>query len=108
MDSSGLRLSFLTHCGLGGLIALALASPAFSETSPVPSPSAAASASPAPTASGANPSGPTDSPAPTEQILVPRGTIVVVKTIHGINSYGTESGDKLTYEVLQDVIVNGY
>lgn len=45
---------------------------------------------------------------PTEQVLVPRGTVVVVKTTHGINSYGEETGAKVVYEVVQDVIVNGY
>jgi hypothetical protein len=29
-------------------------------------------------------------------------------TLHGINSYGQESGLKLTYEVVQDVVVNGH
>jgi hypothetical protein len=50
---------------------------------------------------------PSASPA-TEQVLVPGGTVVVVKTRHGINSYGEEAGAKLLYEVAQDVIVNGY
>lgn len=43
-----------------------------------------------------------------EQVLLPEGTIVVVKTRHGINSYGQEAGAKLTYEVAQDVVLNGY
>lgn len=56
---------------------------------------------------------PTPSPSPTLSPssavqLVPRGTVIVVKTLHGINSYGEEAGAKLTYEVTQDVVVNGY
>lgn len=56
---------------------------------------------------------PTPSPSPSgsptqQQVLLPAGTIVVVKTRHGINSYGQEAGVKLTYEVVQDVVVNGY
>jgi hypothetical protein len=50
----------------------------------------------------------TGSSAPTQEAFVPRGTLVVVKTLHGINSYGEEAGAKVTYEVVQDVIVNGY
>lgn len=58
---------------------------------------------------------PTPSPAPTPAaadatatVLLPRGTVVVVKTRHGINSYGQGAGVKVTYEVVQDVIVSGY
>jgi hypothetical protein len=43
-----------------------------------------------------------------EQVLVPAQTIVIVKTRHSVNSYGEETGAKLTYEVVQDVVVNGY
>lgn len=43
-----------------------------------------------------------------EQVLLPAGTVVVVKLRHGINSYGEQAGAKLTYEVVQDVVVNGY
>jgi hypothetical protein len=43
-----------------------------------------------------------------EQVLLPAGTVVVVKTRHGLNSYGEEAGVKVTYEVVQDVVVNGY
>ena len=50
----------------------------------------------------------TTASAAAEQTLVPRGTVIVVKTLHGLNSYGTEAGAKLTYEVVQDVVVNGY
>jgi hypothetical protein len=42
------------------------------------------------------------------QILVPRGTLVVVTTNHGTNSYGEQTGSKLTFTLVQDVIVNGY
>lgn len=48
------------------------------------------------------------SPSAAEQILVPRGTIIVVKTEHGLNSYGQEAGAKVVYEVVQDAIVDGY
>jgi hypothetical protein len=40
--------------------------------------------------------------------LVPRGTVIVLKTLHGINSYGQEAGNKLTFEVVQDVVVDGH
>lgn len=50
---------------------------------------------------------PSASPA-TEQVLVPRGTVVVVRARHGINSYGAEAGAKLVFEVAQDVVVDGY
>jgi hypothetical protein len=39
--------------------------------------------------------------------LVPRGTIVVVQTTRGTNSYGAETGAKVTYTLVQDVIVDG-
>lgn len=47
-------------------------------------------------------------PDTSETVLLPRGTVIVVKTRHGINSYGQQSGVKVTYEVVQDVVVNGY
>lgn len=61
----------------------------------------------APTAQPSLAPSPSASSAP-EQVLVPGGTLVVVKTRHGINSYGEETGAKLTYEVVQDVIVSGH
>jgi hypothetical protein len=61
----------------------------------------------------AAPSKPSAEPSPSasaaqEQVLLPSGTIVIVKTRHGINSYGEEAGAKVTYEVAQDVVLNGY
>lgn len=44
----------------------------------------------------------------TDTILIPRETIVVVETLQGYNSYGAQTGEKLRYQVAQDVIVNGY
>jgi hypothetical protein len=79
------------------LALIATAAPALSKGAPSPAPSPAASSAPQATA-----------PAAVEQTLVPRGTVIVVKTLHGINSYGTEAGAKLTYEVVQDVVVDGY
>jgi hypothetical protein len=40
--------------------------------------------------------------------LVPRGTLIVVQTTRGTNSYGSETGSKLTYILTQDVIVDGH
>jgi hypothetical protein len=40
--------------------------------------------------------------------LVPRGTLVVVQTTRGTNSYGAETGAKLTYTLVQDVVVDGH
>jgi hypothetical protein len=79
MERAGLiRLAFLAVLGIPALIASA----------PMSSPSP----SPAPSAS------------PSAQVLLPRATVVIVKTLHGINSYGQEAGAKLTYEVVQDVL----
>jgi hypothetical protein len=47
-------------------------------------------------------------PSAATQILVPRGTLVVVTTTRGTNSYGDQTGSKLTFTIVQDVIVNGY
>ena len=40
--------------------------------------------------------------------LVPKGTIVVVATRRSYKSYGASTGTKVTYDVVQDVIVNGF
>ena len=45
---------------------------------------------------------------PTETVVVPKATIVVVKTIQGYNSYSAKTGAKLRYEVFQDVVVYGH
>jgi hypothetical protein len=53
---------------------------------------------------------PSGMPAPLSsgsQILVPRG-LIVVTTNRGTNSYGEQTGSKLTFTLVQDVIVNGY
>lgn len=47
-------------------------------------------------------------PSPGAQVLVPRGTLVVVTTNRGTNSYGDQTGSKLTFTLVQDVVINGY
>jgi hypothetical protein len=44
----------------------------------------------------------------TEAALVPKGTLVVVAVRRSYKSYGASTGTKITYDVTQDVIVNGY
>jgi hypothetical protein len=41
-------------------------------------------------------------------VLVPRGKEVVVRTVAGYNSYSAKTGAKLRFEIVNDVIVNGY
>jgi hypothetical protein len=50
----------------------------------------------------------TTSGAQFDTVLIPKDTIVVVRTIQDLNSYSAKTGAKLRYEVLQDVIVNGH
>jgi hypothetical protein len=85
------------HRATSGLIRLlsllvwaSLSTVAFAEDA-----SAAPSSMPAPLSSGS-------------QILVPRGTLIVVTTNRGTNSYGEQTGSKLTFTLVQDVIVNGF
>jgi hypothetical protein len=65
-----------------------------SPTSPAPAPSTESQAA-----------GPGNS---VRTVLVPRGTLIVVSTNRGINSYGDQTGSKVTFTVAQDVIVDGY
>ena len=44
----------------------------------------------------------------TSTVLVPKGVLVVVRTVEGHNSYSAQTGEKWHYEVVNDVIVNGY
>ena len=49
------------------------------------------------------------SPGPTATtVLVPKGTIIVVATRRSYKSYGASTGTKVTYDVSQDVIVDGH
>jgi len=49
------------------------------------------------------------SPEPTTStVLVPKGTIIVVATRRSYKSYGASTGTKVTYEVSQDVIIDGH
>jgi hypothetical protein len=41
-------------------------------------------------------------------VLLPRGTLFVVATRRSYKSYGAQAGTKVTYEVAQDIVVNGY
>lgn len=50
---------------------------------------------------------PSPSPAPAT-VLVPKGTLIVVAVRRSYKSYGASTGTKLTYDVIQDVIVNGF
>jgi len=61
----------------------------------------------APPAPGPSPAAPAPSPSPT-LVLVPKGTLIIVQTTRSYKSYGASSGTKVTYEVAQDAIVNGY
>lgn len=70
---------------------------------PSPSPSQVG----VPTASAAEPMSTPVGPV-SSQILVPRGTAIVVTTNRGINSYGDQTGSKVTYTVVQDVIIDGH
>ncbi len=61
------------------------------------------------------------SPAPSSEVIdlatpiagkvtvkVPKDAAVVVKTLQSLNSYSAHTGERIRYEVLQDVIVGGY
>ena len=41
-------------------------------------------------------------------MLVPKGTLIVVTVRRSYKSYGASTGTKITYDVEQDVIVNGF
>lgn len=41
-------------------------------------------------------------------VFVPRGKEIVVRTVAGYNSYSAKTGAKLRFEVVNDVIVNGF
>jgi hypothetical protein len=44
----------------------------------------------------------------TVTVLVPKDTPLVVRTIEGHNSYSAQTGQKWHYELVSDIIVNGY
>jgi hypothetical protein len=41
-------------------------------------------------------------------VFVPKGTLAVVRTTRAYNSYSAHTGEKIEYELVQDLIVNGY
>lgn len=45
---------------------------------------------------------------PTEVVIVPKSTLIVVRAARGYNSYSESAGGKMRFEVVQDVIVNGH
>jgi hypothetical protein len=45
---------------------------------------------------------------PTVTVLVPKGTPLVVRTLEGHNSYSAQTGQKWHFELVNDLIVNGY
>ncbi|BDE06830.1 hypothetical protein WPS_21060 [Vulcanimicrobium alpinum] len=50
-----------------------------------------------------------ESPAPaTVTVLVPRGVPIVVRTLEGHNSYSAQTGQHWHFELVNDVIVDGY
>lgn len=45
---------------------------------------------------------------PTTPVLVPKDTPLVVRTIEGHNSYSAQTGQRWHYELVADIVVNGY
>jgi hypothetical protein len=111
-DRRTLRAAFIA-LALG-----AVAIPTVAQTSPTATPAFTAKTaepSAAPAASTQASMAPASSAAPlatpsgvVEPVLVPRGTLLVVRTLHSLKSYGSEAGAKITYEVVQDLIVDGH
>ncbi len=57
------------------------------------------------------PGSPISVPSPTATtmpVVVPKGTMFVVATRRSYKSYGASTGTKVTYDLVQDIIVNGY
>jgi hypothetical protein len=44
----------------------------------------------------------------TVRVFVPKDTLAVVRTTRAYNSYSAHTGEKIEYELVQDLIVNGY
>lgn len=44
----------------------------------------------------------------TSIVLVPKGTSLVVRSTVGLNSYSAHTGEKLHYDLVNDIIVNGF
>lgn len=51
---------------------------------------------------------PTPQPTANEQVVVPRGTVIVVAMDHQLNSYSAASREPLSYTVAQDVVIDGH
>ncbi len=45
---------------------------------------------------------------PTTSVLVPKGVMLVVRTLEGHNSYSAQTGQKWHFELVNDLIVGGY
>ncbi|MGZ3563785.1 MAG: hypothetical protein ACXVAS_18420, partial [Vulcanimicrobiaceae bacterium] len=96
----GMQIRTFIHHALSLAVALALVGGTTSEIH-------AASAAPAAKPSSAPQVVSGAAPAAT-QVVVPQGTILIVATKHGYNSYGASAGTKVMYELSQDLVVNGY
>lgn len=44
----------------------------------------------------------------TTTVFIPKGTVIVVETTEGLSSYAAAPREPITYQVAQDVVVNGY
>jgi hypothetical protein len=45
---------------------------------------------------------------PANVVMIPKGTVFIVATRRSYKSYGASTGTKVSYDLTQDVIVNGY
>jgi hypothetical protein len=83
---------------LTALAVLLSGAPALAQSSPLPTPSPLPITSPNPAAA----------PESTTIVLVPKGTPLVVRSTVGLNSYSAHTGEKLHYDLVNDIIVNGF
>ena len=81
---------YLVHALVTSAVAVAFMAPAVGQ-SPTPAPT--------PPAVGAE---------PTVIVLVPKGIPLVVRTLEGHNSYSAQTGQKWHFELVSDLIVNGF
>lgn len=44
----------------------------------------------------------------TVTVFVPKGTLALVRTTRAYNSYSAKTGEKIEYELVNDLVVNGY
>lgn len=97
-DSLRMRVVFGALSAL--VLAAALARPLLAAPSPEPLPVAATSVPTTP------PSATGDEK--TTAVLIPKGTPLLVKSVVGLSSYSAHTGEKLHFELVNDLIVNGY